>query len=132
VSLACPWAHRSIIVRRLKKLEDVVSMSVVDPVRDARGWAFRASGDGTHGPDPINGFAFLGDAYRATDPGYAGRYTVPCIWDRQSGRILTNDYPTISTQLATQFDAFGDRSLICIQSSSDRRSMPSTLSSTKT
>ena len=111
MSLACPWAHRSIIVRKLKKLEDVVSMSVVDPIRDERGWAFRASIDGTYGPDPISGFAFLGDAYRATDPSYSGRYTVPCIWDRKTGRILTNDYPVISTQLATQFDALADRSV---------------------
>jgi glutathionyl-hydroquinone reductase len=111
VSLACPWAHRSIIVRKLKKLEDVVSMSVVDPIRDERGWAFRVSADGSYGPDPINGFQFLSEAYLATDPGYVGRYTVPCIWDRVTRRMVTNDYPYISTQLATEFDAFGDRSI---------------------
>ncbi len=111
VSLACPWAHRSIIVRKLKKLEDVVSMSVVDPIRDERGWAFRDSADGSYGPDPVNSFHFLSEAYLATDPGYAGRYTVPCVWDRATRRLVTNDFPHISTQLATEFEAFADRSL---------------------
>src|ERR671933_736165 len=65
VSLACPWAHRAVIVRRLLGLEDVISMSVVDPIRDERGWAFR-DGPG-HSTDPVNGFAFLSEAYHATD-----------------------------------------------------------------
>ena len=111
VSLACPWAHRSIIVRKLKQLDDVVSMSVVDPIRDERGWAFRASPDGTYGPDPVNGFRFLSEAYLATDPGYQGRYTVPCVWDRVTRRLVTNDFPHISTQLATEFEAWADRSV---------------------
>jgi glutathionyl-hydroquinone reductase len=111
VSLACPWAHRSIIVRKLKKLEHVVSMSVVDPIRDERGWAFRPSVDGTFGPDPVAGFTFLSEAYLATDPDYSGRVTVPCIWDRRTQRLVTNDFPSISTQLATEFDAFADRSI---------------------
>jgi putative glutathione S-transferase len=111
VSLACPWAHRSIIVRKLKKLEDVVGMSVVDPIRDERGWAFRPSPDGSFGPDAVNGFAFLSEAYLATDPNFQGRYTVPCIWDRQTRRLVTNDYPAISTELATQFEAFADASI---------------------
>src|SRR5919206_146487 len=87
VSLACPWAHRAIIVRRLLGLEDVISMSVVDPIRDERGWAFR-NGPG-HSTDPVNGFAFLSEAYHATDPAYTGRYTVPCIWDRVTCRLFT-------------------------------------------
>ena len=111
VSLACPWAHRSIVVRKLKRLEDVVSLSVVDPIRDDRGWAFRESSDGTYGPDPVNGFQFLSEAYLATDPAYQGRYTVPCVWDRVTRRLVTNDFPEISTQLATQFDAFAERSV---------------------
>src|SRR5437764_559704 len=88
VSLACPWAHRAIIVRRLLGLESVISMSVVDPIRDARGWAFREGPD--YSPDPVNGFALLSEAYLRTDPGYTGRYTVPCLWDRASGRLVTN------------------------------------------
>lgn len=71
VSLACPWAHRAVIVRRLLGLEDVISLSVVDPIRDERGWAFR-EGRG-HSADPVNGFAFLSEAYHASDPDYRGR-----------------------------------------------------------
>ena len=92
VSLACPWAHRAIIVRRLLGLEDAISMSVVDPVRDERGWALR-DGPG-HARDGVCGFAFLSEAYLRTDPAYAGRYTVPCLWDRERGRLVTNNYPT--------------------------------------
>ncbi len=104
VSLACPWAHRSIIVRRLLGLEDVISMSVVDPIRDERGWAFR-DGPG-YSPDPVNGFAFLSEAYLATDPEFTGRYTVPCLWDRVRGRLVTNNYPDITIDFETQFAAF--------------------------
>jgi putative glutathione S-transferase len=104
VSLACPWAHRSIIVRRLLGLESAVSMSVVDPIRDERGWAFR-DGDG-HGRDPVNGFGFLSEAYLITDPSYTGRYTVPCIWDRVGGRLVTNNFPDITIDFETQFRAY--------------------------
>ena len=106
VSLACPWAHRSIIVRKLLGLEGVVGMSVVDPIRDERGWAFRSSADGTYGPDPVRGFKFLSEAYLATDPSFAGRWTVPALWDRGTNAIASNDYHTLSTDLATQFGAF--------------------------
>lgn len=98
VSLACPWAHRTIIARRLKGLEDVISMSIVDPIRDERGWAFR-EGPG-HGPDPVNGFAFLAEAYRATDPDFDGRVTVPVLWDRATRRIVNNE----SSELLRMFD----------------------------
>ena len=104
VSLACPWAHRAIIVRRLLGLEDVISLSVVDPIRDERGWAFR-EGPG-HGPDPVNGFQFLSEAYLRTDPSYEGRYTVPCLWDRATGRLVSNNYPDITIDMETQFGAF--------------------------
>ena len=88
VSWACPWAHRTIIVRKLKKLENVIGMTVVDPIRDERGWAFR-EGPG-HSLDPINGFQFLNQAYKATDPNYRGRFTVPVLWDTVTKRIVTN------------------------------------------
>lgn len=100
VSLACPWAHRSVIVRRLLGLEDVISMSVVDPIRDERGWAFRGEY-----VDPVNGYSHLSEAYLATDPEYNLRYTVPCVWDRRTGRIVTNNFPTITIDLETQFGA---------------------------
>lgn len=104
VSLACPWAHRAIIVRRLLGLENAISMSVVDPIRDERGWAFR-DGPG-YSPDPINNFQFLSEAYLATDPSYVGRYTVPCVWDRVTGRLVTNNFPDITIDFETQFGAF--------------------------
>ena len=88
VSLACPWAHRTIIFRKLKGLEDAIGMTVVDPVRDERGWAFR-DGPG-HSEDPINGFKFLSEAYIATDPNYRGRVTVPVLWDTKTKRIVSN------------------------------------------
>lgn len=101
VSLACPWAHRAVIVRALLGLDDVISMSVVDPIRDDRGWAFR-EGRG-HGPDPVNGFDFLRQAYLASDPDFEGRVTVPAVWDRTAGRIATNDFRSLDVQLATAF-----------------------------
>jgi putative glutathione S-transferase len=104
VSLACPWAQRSIIVRRLLGLEDVISLSVVDPIRDERGWAF-TDGPG-HSADPVNGFQFLSEAYLITDPTYSGRYTVPCVWDRATGRLVSNNFPDITIDLETQFSAF--------------------------
>ena len=63
VSLACPWAHRTIISRKLKKLENAISKSVVDPIREERGWRFN-----DEFPDSLNGFSFLSEAYRATNP----------------------------------------------------------------
>ncbi|CAN5901285.1 glutathione S-transferase C-terminal domain-containing protein [soil metagenome] len=104
VSLACPWAHRSIIVRRLLGLEDTISMSVVDPIRDERGWAFR-EGRG-HGVDPVCGFAYLSEPYLRSDPIFTGRVTVPCIWDRVTERVVTNNYPDITIDFETQFSAF--------------------------
>ena len=104
VSLACPWAHRSVIVRGLMGLEDVVSLSVVDPVRDGRGWAFR-DGPG-YGPDPVNGFTLLREAYEATEPGYDGHISVPVLWDRETSRIVSNNFPDITIDLGTQFGAW--------------------------
>jgi putative glutathione S-transferase len=88
VSLACPWASRTVIVRMLKGLESNVGMTVVDPIRDERGWAFR-DGPG-YSPDPINGFSFLAEAYAASDPAFDGRVTVPVLWDKEARRIVNN------------------------------------------
>ncbi len=85
VSYACPWAHRVIIARALKGLGHVVAMTVVDPIRDEHGWAF------THEPDPVNGWTFLSEGYRATDPGWRGRVTVPVLWDTRAGCIVNNE-----------------------------------------
>ena len=104
VSLACPWAHRAIVVRALKGLEDVVSMSVVDPIRDGRGWAFRDVRGAEL--DPVNGFSFLSEAYAATDPAFAGRVSVPVLWDRASGRIVNNESADVIVMLNSEWDAF--------------------------
>jgi putative glutathione S-transferase len=104
VSWACPWAHRIIILRHLKRLENVIGMTVVDPIRDERGWAFR---EGTgHSEDPINGFNFLSEAYLATDPSYVGRVTVPVLWDKQTGRIVTNSDDDLLRILNSEFNSF--------------------------
>jgi putative glutathione S-transferase len=109
VSWACPWAHRTIIVRKLKGLEPVIGMTVADPIRDERGWAFR-EGPG-HSADPINGFHFLREAYRATDPAYRGRVTVPVLWDTFTERIVTNSDDDLMRMFNSAFDRFTDSRL---------------------
>jgi glutathionyl-hydroquinone reductase len=100
ISLACPWASRTLIARKLLGLETVIGLTVVDPVRDERGWAFRDPNSGSSGgtdsgepfasTDPINGFHFLAEAYQLTDPNFDGRVTVPALWDKQKRRIVNN------------------------------------------
>lgn len=109
VSLACPWAHRTVIARKLKKLEQVIGMTVVDPVRDDRGWAFR-EGPG-HTLDPLNGFEFLSQAYRATDPSYDARVTVPVLWDKQLGRIVSNADDDLMRMFNSEFNALTGHAL---------------------
>jgi putative glutathione S-transferase len=94
VSLACPWASRAVIVRQLKGLESILPMTVVDPVRDDRGWRFTAEQ-----PDPVNGFAFLQQAYELTDPDFADRVTVPVLFDTQTNRIVNNESSEIIRML---------------------------------
>ena len=106
VSLACPWAHRTVIFRMLKRLEDVVSLTVVDPIRDERSWAFRDVPGA--GPDPVNGFQYLSEAYFATDPEYDGNVTVPVLWDKQTRQIVNNESSEIIRMLGSAFDAFTD------------------------
>lgn len=100
VSLACPWANRTVIVRKLKGLEAAIGMTVVDPIRDERGWRFRADV-----PDPLNGWAFLSEAYFASNPGYRGRVTVPVLWDKQRARIVSNSDDDIMRMFEFEFDA---------------------------
>lgn len=104
VSLACPWAHRTIIVRKLRGLEEAIGMTVVDPVRDERGWAFRDGPGYSH--DPLNGFSYLSEAYHARDPAYAGRVTVPVLWDAHAKRIVNNSDDDIMRMLELDFDAY--------------------------
>jgi putative glutathione S-transferase len=87
-------------------LEDVIGMTVVDPIRDDRGWAFR-DGPG-HSTDPVNGFQFLSAAYHASDPAYQGRVTVPVLWDRETCRIVSNSDDDILRMFNTSFNQFTD------------------------
>jgi putative glutathione S-transferase len=103
VSLACPWASRVVIVRQLKGLEDVLPMTVVDPVRDERGWRFDPER-----PDPVNGFAFLQQAYALSDPGFDDRVTVPVLFDTEANRIVNNESAEIVRMLNAWSDAGPD------------------------
>ncbi len=107
VSWGCPWAQRTAIVRRLKRLTEVVSLSYVDDTRDGRGWAFRER----RGPDPVNGFTFLAQAYEATEPGYDGHVSVPVLWDRETKKIVSNNFPDITIDLGAAFEAWADTSV---------------------
>ncbi len=102
-SLADPWAHRALIVRRLLGLDRVIGLSLVDPIRDERGWRFPASNGGV---DPVTGARFVSDLYMITDPGYRGRFTVPFVWDTRSQRIVDNDFQQITTSFETEFRGY--------------------------
>jgi putative glutathione S-transferase len=103
VSLACPWASRVVIVRKLKGLEDVLPMTVVDPVRDERGWRFAADE-----PDPVNGYELLREAYLETDPSYDARVTVPVLYDTVERRIVNNESGDLTRMLNGWSDAGPD------------------------
>ena len=105
VARACPWAHRTIIARHLMGLEDAIGVSFVDPIRDdEHGWAF----SGGEYADQINAFAYLRRAYLATDPDYRARVTVPVLWDKRSGEIVSNESEDILRMLETVFAPFSD------------------------
>ena len=99
VARACPWAHRTIVARRLMGLEEAIGISYLDPIRDQRSWAF-TGGDYT---DSVNGFEFLRQAYTATDPGFEARVTVPVLWDKQNGVIVNNESSEVLRMLDTAF-----------------------------
>jgi len=111
VSLACPWASRTVIFRKLKGLEEAIGMTVVDPIRDEKGWAFRNPSRGTtsassfQSTDPINGFQYLSEAYAATDPNFDGRVTVPVLWDKETKRIVNNCEDDICRMFNDAFNA---------------------------
>jgi len=112
VSLACPWACRTIIFRKLKGLEDAIGMTIVDPIRDEKGWAFRdpsgkiPPGAPFESTDPVNGFQFLSEAYSATDPDYDERVTVPVLWDKKTHRIVNNCEDDICRMFNNVFNDF--------------------------
>jgi putative glutathione S-transferase len=112
VSLACPWASRTVIFRKLKGLEAGIGMTIVDPIRDDKGWAFRdpsgriPPGALFESTDPINGFQFLSEAYKATDSNYKDRVTVPVLWDKKMTRIVNNCEDDICRMFNDLFNDF--------------------------
>ena len=105
VSLACPWAHRALIVRALKGLEDLIPISVVNWLMLEKGWTF----DPAPGviADPIHGAEYLYQVYTAADAAYSGRVTVPLLWDRETGRIVNNESSEIIRMFNKAFDGLG-------------------------
>ncbi|AWC22864.1 Glutathionyl-hydroquinone reductase YqjG [Aminobacter sp. MSH1] len=109
VSLACPWAHRTLIFRALKKLEDIISVSVVHHFMGENGWTFRTD-DGATG-DTLYGLDFLHQLYTKADPTYSGRVTVPVLWDKKEKTIVSNESSEIIRMLNSAFDEWGDAAL---------------------
>jgi putative glutathione S-transferase len=103
ISRACPWAHRTALTRRLKGLEDAVSLSVVEPVRIDDGWEFSEE----H-PDPLYGESYLRDLYVRADDDYTGRVTVPVLWDTEEETIVNNESREIMRMLDVEFDAHAE------------------------
>jgi glutathionyl-hydroquinone reductase len=120
VSLACPWASRTVIFRKLKGLDEVIGMTIVDPFRDENGWAFRDPErvrpgtsldnlDRFESTDPINGFRYLSEAYKATDPNFSERVTVPVLWDKETKKIVNNCEDDICRMFNSAFNAVGQK-----------------------
>lgn len=107
VSLACPWAHRTLIVRKLRGLEDAVSLSVVHWFMGDDGWTFE-DGPGVV-PDAVNGARFLREVYTRADPKFTGNVTVPLLWDKQAGTAVNNESREIIRMFDTVFDALAKR-----------------------
>ncbi|WP_160008239.1 glutathione S-transferase family protein [Rhizobium sp. 18055] len=102
VSLACPWAHRTLIFRKLKKLEELISVSVVDPLMLEKGWEFKVGGGATG--DLLFGTKALSDIYVKADPHYSGRVTVPVLWDTKTNTIVSNESSEIIRMFNTAFN----------------------------
>ncbi len=107
VSLACPWAHRTIIFRRLKGLEEMIGMSVVNAFMGSHGWSFEP-GPGVV-PDAVNHKRYLYEIYALADPHYNGRVTVPVLWDKQRRTIVSNESADIIRMFNSAFDGLGAR-----------------------
>ena len=105
VSLACPWAHRTLIIRALKGLEKMISVSVVHWYMAENGWTFDV-GDGVV-PDTVNGAQFLHQVYTKAKPDYSGRVTVPVLWDKHTKTIVSNESPEIIRMFNAAFDEVG-------------------------
>lgn len=105
ISLACPWAHRTLIVRKLKGLEDVIGLSVVHYLMLENGWEFKDdTEDSACIPDTINQFKYVKELYFQSDPDYTGRYTVPILYDTQTKKIVNNESSDIIRMFNTEFN----------------------------
>ncbi|WEX76540.1 glutathione S-transferase family protein [Sinorhizobium numidicum] len=102
VSLACPWAHRTLIFRKLKKLEEMISLSIVDPLMLAQGWEFKGENGGS--VDHLFGSKALWQVYVRADPTYSGRVTVPVLWDKKTNTIVSNESAEIIRMFNSAFD----------------------------
>ncbi|MFB9807961.1 glutathione S-transferase family protein [Haladaptatus pallidirubidus] len=108
VSYACPWAHRTLVTRALKGLEDAISVSIVDPYRRDDGWEFSPERSGCTA-DTVNGTEYLRDVYTEADPEFTGRVTVPVLWDKRKETIVNNESADIMRMLDTAFDSVAER-----------------------
>ncbi|MFZ3353268.1 MAG: glutathione S-transferase family protein [Xanthobacteraceae bacterium] len=106
ISLACPWAHRTLIFRALKKLDDVISVSITEPLYGKTGWEFGTTPGTT--PDTANGKTTMAEVYLLADPRYTGRVSVPVLWDKTRRIIVNNESAEIIRMLNAAFDAFTD------------------------
>jgi glutathionyl-hydroquinone reductase len=104
IAWACPWAHRTAIMRRLKGLEDVIGLSAVGSFMGEDGWAFYDEPGVI--PDSVNGADFLREVYAKADPDYTGRVTTPVLWDKETGTIVNNESREIVRMLDTEFEEF--------------------------
>jgi glutathionyl-hydroquinone reductase len=106
VSLACPWAHRTLIVRKLKGLDDMIGVSVVHPLMREHGWTFASDFTGSTG-ETLFGSQFMHQIYTRADPVYSGRVTVPVLWDKQKDTIVSNESSEIIRMFNSAFDGVG-------------------------
>lgn len=110
VSYACPWAHRSLIFRQLKGLEGLISYDAVHPDMLSDGWTFATDGDGATG-DSLFGAAFAREIYQRAEPTMTGRVTVPILWDKKQGKIVSNESSEIIRMLNSAFDGITGNTL---------------------
>ncbi|MFK7801170.1 MAG: glutathione S-transferase family protein [Anaerolineae bacterium] len=103
IANACPWAHRTMVFRKLRQLEDAISISIVDTLMFDNGWRFR-EGEG-YIPDSVNEKDFMHEVYTAADPTFTGRVTVPVLWDKKTGTIVNNESSEIIRMLNSEFSA---------------------------
>lgn len=109
VSLGCPWAHRTLIMRELKGLQDAISVSIADPILDDQGWSFLEAPSTTR--DSVNHVQYLHEVYRKANPKFTGRVTVPVLWDRQTQTIVNNESREIMRMLDVEFAEFGTQNI---------------------